>query len=97
MISQMQMIEKEIDGKIVEWILEILVVANLPDHQKILTKPTSTHPGTLLTLYTHNNQQKNYIANAKSGTRIKIKGKITGILQGRIKINPAILVSNKHN
>ena len=92
MISQTQISEKEIDGKIVEWELEILVVAILPDHYKILTKPTSTHPGALLTVYPQNSQQKKYIANVQSGTKIKIKGKIEGILQGRIRINPAILM-----
>jgi len=92
MISQTQISKKELDGKIVEWELEILVVAILPDHFKILTKPTSTHPGTLLTVYPQNSQQKKYMANVQSGTEIKIKKKIAGILQGRIKINPAILM-----
>ena len=92
MISQMQISEKEIEGKIVEWNLEIMVVASLPDHFKILTKPTSTHPGTLLTLYPQNSPQMKYIANVQPGAEIKIKGKITGIRQGRIKINPAILM-----
>lgn len=92
MISQTQISEKEINGKIVEWELEILVVAILPDHYKILTKPSPEHPGTLLTLYPQNSQQKNYLSNVQSGTEIKIKGKITGILQGRIKINPAMLI-----
>ena len=84
--------EKEIKGKIVEWELEVLIVASLPDHYKILTKPTSNLPGTLLTLYPQNGQQIKYIDNVKSGTIIKIKGKIEGILQGRIRINPAILI-----
>lgn len=92
MISQTQISEKEIYGKIVEWDLEILVVAILPDHYKILTKPTSRHPGTLLTLYPKNSQQKKYIDSVQPGAQIKIKGKIAGILQGRIKINPAILL-----
>ena len=92
MISQTQISEKEIEGKIVEWKLEIMVVASLPDHYKVLTKLTSTHPEALLTLYPQNNQQIKYIANLQPGTEIKIKGKITGILQGRIKINPAILM-----
>ena len=92
MISQTQINEKEIEGKIVEWKLEVLVVASLPDHYKILTKPTSTHPGTLLTLYPQNSNQIKYIANAKPGTEIKIKGKISGIRQGRVKINPAIIM-----
>ena len=92
MISQTQISEKEIEGKIVEWELEVMVVASLPDHYKILTKPTSTHPGTLLTLYPQNSAQINYIANVQPGTEIKIKGKISGIRQGRVKINPAIIM-----
>lgn len=90
--NQAEIKEKEIQGKIVEWELEILVVASLPDHYKILTKPTSKYPGTLLTLFPQNRQQMTYINNVKPGTRIKIKGKIAGILQGRIKINPALLM-----
>ena len=97
MISQTQISEKEIEGKIVEWELEIMIVASLPDHYKILTKPNSAYPGTLLTLYPQNNQQKKDIANLQPGTEIKIKGKITGILQGRIKINPAILIKKKYD
>ena len=92
MISQTQITEKEIEGKIVEWKLEIMVVASLPDHFKILTKPTSTHPGTLLTLYPQNSEQMKYVSNLTPGNEIKIKGKISGIRQGRVKINPAILI-----
>ncbi len=90
--NQAEINEKEIQGKIVEWELEILVVASLPDHYKILTKPTSKYPGTLLTLYPQNNQQMTYIDTVQPGTRIKIKGKIAGIIQGRIIINPALLL-----
>ena len=90
--DQEEILEKEIQGKIVEWELEILVVANLPDHYKILTKPTSKYPGTLLTLYPQNSQQVTYMDNVVPGSRIRIKGKIAGILQGRIQINPTLLI-----
>jgi uncharacterized OB-fold protein len=90
--AQVEIKEKEIKGKIVEWGLEVLVVATLPDHYKILTKPTSNIPGTLLTIYPQNSQQVTFIDSVKPGTIIKIKGKIEGILQGRIKINPALLM-----
>ena len=90
--SQEDILEKEIQGKIVEWELEILVVANLSDHYKILTKPTSKYPGTLLTLYPQNSQQVTYMDNVVPGSRIRIKGKIAGILQGRIQINPTLLI-----
>jgi hypothetical protein len=90
--DQTQTIASAIQGKIVEWELEILVVASLPDHFKILTKPTVNHPGTLLTLYPQNNPQIMYLKNVQPGTSIKIKGKIAGILQGRIRINPTLLI-----
>jgi len=92
MSNQAESMQKEIKGKIVEWELEILVVASLPDHFKILTRPTAYYPGTLLTLYPQNSQQITYMKNVKPGTKIKIKGKIAGILQGRIKIDPALLI-----
>jgi len=91
-INQTEIIEKAITGKIIEWDLEILVVAKMSDHYKIVTKPTSDYPGTLLTLYPHDGRQITYMDNVQPGTRIKIKGKISGILQGRIKINPALLM-----
>lgn len=84
--------EKEIQGKIVEWELEVLIVASLPDHYRILTKPTSNLPGTLLTLYPQSSRQMTYIDGVKPGNRIKVKGKIQGILHGRIRINPALLI-----
>ena len=90
--NQEEILEKKIQGKIVGWELEILVVASLPDHYKILTKPTSKYPGTLLTLYPQNSQQVAYLDNVNPGTRIKIKGKIAGILQRRIIINPSLLL-----
>ena len=90
--NQEEILEKKIQGKIVEWELEILVVAGLPDHYKILTKPTSKYPGTLLTLYPQNSQQVTYMDTVNPGSRIKIKGKIAGILQRRIQINPALLL-----
>jgi len=92
MTNQSQTGDIEINGKIVEWELEILVVASLQDHYKILTMPTAKYPGTLLTLYPQNNQQMTYMETVQPGTRIKIKGKIEGIVQGRIIINPALLM-----
>jgi len=90
--SQEDILEKEIQGKIVEWEVEILVVASLSDHYKILTKASSIYPGTLLTLYPQNIQQQTYIDNVSPGTSIKVKGKISGVLQRRIQINPALII-----
>ena len=90
--NRIEMKKKEIQGKIVEWELEVLIVAALSDHYKILTKPTPNLPGTLLTLYPQNSHQRTYLNAVKPGSSIKVKGKIQGILKGRIRINPALLV-----
>ena len=90
--SQEDILEKEIQGKIVEWEVEILVVASLSDHYKILTKASSIYPGALLTLYPQNIQQETYIDSVNPGTSIKVKGKISGVLQRRIQINPALII-----
>jgi hypothetical protein len=92
MNSQIKSREKEIKGKIVHWELEVFVVTRSSDYYKIVTKATSDAPGALLTLYPLDDQQIMYIDNIKSGTSVKIKGKITGIQQGRIKINPAVII-----
>ena len=89
--NQEEILEKQIIGKIVDWELQILVVATFPDHYDILTMPTSGYPCTLLTLYPQNSHQRAFIDNVKAGTKIKIKGKIAGIFQRRIQINPALL------
>jgi hypothetical protein len=88
---QEENLEKHLIGKIVDWELQVLVVATFPDHYDILTMPTSGYPGTLLTLYPQNSHQRTFIDNVKAGTKIKIKGKIAGIFQRRIQINPALL------
>ena len=81
-----------ISGKIVQWELEVFVITRSSDYYKIVTKPSFDAPGTLLTLYPQNNQQTIYLDNIHPGNKIKIKGKISGTQQGRIKINPAVII-----
>ena len=92
MNNQIKSREKEIKGKIIQWELEIFVVTRSSDYYKIVTKATSDAPGALLTLYPKDDQQIVYLDNIKPGATVKIKGKITGIQQGRININPAVLI-----
>ena len=82
----------EIIGKIVQWDLEVFVVTKSADSYQIVTKPTSTAPGSLLNVYPRNNQDKSYLENLKPGSSIQVKGKISGIQLGRIKMNPAIVL-----
>ena len=83
---------KEITGKIVQWDLEVFVCTKAVDYYQMVTKPTANVPGTLLSVYPRNNQEKQYLEDIKPGYLITIKGKISGVRQGRIKIDPAIII-----
>lgn len=83
---------QEITGKIVQWELEVFAVTKSADCYQVLTKPTKSAPGTLLTLFPRNSQQQGYLDNLRAGFNIRIKGRIAGFEQGRIKINPAFLL-----
>ena len=82
----------EITGKIVQWELAVFVATKTTDCYQIVTTPTTHIPGTLLTVYPRNSQQQSYLDSIKPGSTIKVKGKISGIQQGRIKINPAFII-----
>jgi hypothetical protein len=83
---------KALTGKIVQWDLEVFVSTKMTDYYQMVTKPAAGVPGTLLKVYAQDNQQKNYLESIKPGNTIKIKGKISGLQQGRIKIDPAIII-----
>ena len=82
----------EITGKIVEWDLEVFVSTKSADCYQMVTKPTAGAPGTLLKVYPRDNKEKNYLEKIKPGNTIRVKGKISGLQQGRIKIDPAIII-----
>ena len=84
--------EREITGKIIEWQLKVFVITKMPDHYRVVTHATTEAPGTLLTVYPQSNKELRYLEGLKPGNTIKIKGKIEGTLQGRIKIDPAFLI-----
>jgi len=83
---------REITGKIVEWDLEVFVSTKSADCYQMVTKPTADAPGTLLKVYPRDNKEKNYLENIKPGNTIRVKGKITGLQQGRVKIDPAVII-----
>lgn len=84
--------ETEITGKIVEWQLKVFVITKMADHYRVVTYATTETPGTLLSVYPQSNKELRYLEGLKPGNTIKIKGKIEGTLQGRIKIDPAFLI-----
>lgn len=90
--QQAQQKAREITDKIIQWELEVLAVTESADCYQVLTKATKSAPGTLLTLFPRDSKQQNYLDNIKPGFTIRIKGKIAGFQQGRIKINPAFLL-----
>ena len=83
---------REITGKIVQWDLEVFVSTKSVNCYQVVTKPTADAPGTLLKVYPRNNQDMKYLETIKPGYRITIKGKVAGFQQGRIKIDPAVII-----
>lgn len=90
--AQMERAVKEITGKIVQWQLPVFVVTRMPDHFSIVTQAGTDIPGALLTVYPSDHYDMKFLESLKAGTTITIKGKISGTLKGRIKINPAFLI-----
>jgi hypothetical protein len=82
----------ELTGKIVQWELEVFVSTKTAGYYQMVTKSTANAPGTLLKVYPQDSQQQNYLERIKPGNTIKIKGKISGFQQGRIKIDPAMII-----
>ena len=90
--SRVQNKAQEITGKIVQWDLEVFVCTKSADFYQVVTRPTAGVPGALLMVYPLNDQQQDYLDNIQPGNTITVKGKISGIQQGRIKINPALII-----
>ena len=89
---QAQSRAREITGKIVQWDLEVLAVTNSAGCYQVLTKSTTSVPGTLATVYPQDSQQQSYLDGIKPGAAVRIKGKIAGVQNGRVKINPALIL-----
>jgi hypothetical protein len=83
---------KEITGKVIEWDLEVFVCTKSADCYQMVTKPTTGAPGTLVRVYPKDKQQKSDLENIRPGSKVKVKGKVSGMQQGRIKIDPAIVL-----
>lgn len=82
----------ELSGKVVQWELEVFVSTKSTAGYQMITKPSSRVPGTLIMVYPRNDKQKNYFENIKPGDRIQVKGIISGIQGGRVKMDPAMIL-----
>ncbi len=89
---QAQRKAKDIMGKVVQWDLVVFVSTKSGDGYQIVTKSGANAPGTLLRVFPRNPQEESYLGNIRPGSRIQVKGKISGVQQGRIKIDPAFLL-----
>jgi len=87
-----EILNKKIEGKIVELQLQVFVANYMSDYYKIVTIPSDGIPGTLLTLYPKDEKELEYLNSLKSGQTINIKGQIKGTYLKRIKIDPAFLI-----
>ncbi len=90
--SRAQNKAKEITGKIIQWDAEVFVCTQSAGYYQLVTMSTASAPGALLKIYPRDNQQKTYLEDIKPGQMIKVKGKISGMQQGRLKIDPATII-----
>ena len=86
--------EKEIDGKIVQWSLPVFEVKKRDEKlYRVQTRSGSGNVGTFLTLQARSSDDVAYIENLKTGSIIRFKGRIDGVSIRNIDIDPAILIS----
>ena len=90
--TDFEILNKKIEGKIVELQLQVFVATYMSDYYRIVTIPSAGIPGILLTLYPKDKKEFEYLKNIKPEQTIKIKGKIKGTYLRRIKIDPAFLI-----
>ncbi len=89
--------EKELKGKIVQWILPVFEVKKLSENKyKIQTDSGNLfgtkYVGTFTVVYTQNENEIKFIENLKTGNLVTVKGEITGTFMRNIEIEPAILI-----
>jgi hypothetical protein len=87
-----EILNKKIEGKIVELQLQVFVANYMSDYFRIVTIPSDGIPGTLLTIYPKDEKELEYLKNLKPEQTINIKGQIKGTYLKRIKIDPAFLI-----
>ena len=82
----------KITGKVVEWDVEVFVNTKSTASFQMVTKSTSRVPGTLVIVYPRSDEQKKDLEQIKPGDRIRVKGIISGIQKGRVKMDPAVIL-----
>ncbi len=84
--------EKEIKGKVVEWMLTVYEINKSSSGYRIQTQSDSA-VGTFINLVPKNDAERSKIEGLKTGDTINIRGYINGTTLRHIEISPAVLVS----
>ncbi len=87
-----EILNKKIEGKIVELQVQVFVASPMADYYRIVTIPSVGIPGTLLTIYPKDEKELDYLKSIKPEQTINIKGQIKGRFLKSIKIDPAFLI-----
>jgi hypothetical protein len=90
---QRENMEKEINGKIVQWTLPVYEVKKREENIYRITTSGTGYVGTFVTLHARNSQESSYIESLKTGSMFSFKGKIDGTTMRNIDIDPAVLVA----
>ena len=85
-------VEKELNGKIIQWRLTVYEVDKNSDGTYRVQTSDINKVGTFIQLHAQNGQEIAVIEGLKTGSTIVVKGKISGIFMRHIEIDPAILM-----
>lgn len=97
---QRENMEKELIGKIIQWTLPVYEVNKeesvytIDTSDSILSFSNKNSIETRIKLYPKNEQEMLYIEKLKTGNKITIKGKITGVSMRVLEIDYARLINN---
>ncbi len=88
---QVNELEKNIQGKIVQWEVKVFEVTDDQNYHTIHIYPDQEMVGAIVLVYPRTPQELKDLDSLKEGDRLKIKGQIQKLSYGKVRINPAIL------
>jgi hypothetical protein len=84
--------EREINGMIVDWALPVHEVSGSGDHYRIQTSSGDGYFGTFVRVTTRDQGKVQRITALRTGDRVHVKGRISGVTLRSIQIDDAILM-----
>lgn len=91
--AQAKQKEAEVQGKIIQWVLEADEIIEKETFYRINMRLEKQKIGIVIFIYPSDPQDHHFMRTLKAGGKIKIKGMIKRVSNGKIRINPAILLS----